>query len=85
MGTAHAKKLGPGVHGPIRRKLHIYVRTTKKRFPIKPLFGPAIPQMMGIDDVVKKLETVAQKRLDKRLDQEIRAVLMGYDKPGRRR
>lgn len=69
----------PGAFVAKANRLHVWRRTGKKRFPIEPLFGPAIPQMMGhelaIEAVYRRVEAAAQKRLDARMDHEIDFLL----------
>lgn len=55
----------------------IYERTTKKRFPIKKLMGPAIPQMLGTETVSRHIEEKAQETLSKRFEHEIDRLLEG--------
>lgn len=55
----------------------VYERTTKKRFPIKKLMGPAIPQMLGTETVSRHIEEKAQETLSKRFEHEIDRLLEG--------
>lgn len=68
----------------VRGRLQIMIRKTKARKPIKPLFGPAIPQMMGVEDTIAEVERIAKQRLDARLDHEIQALLDGFGRSSRR-
>lgn len=52
-------------------KLRVVQRLSAKRFPIRVLYGPAVPQMMGRQETIDRIERVAQARLDARLDHEI--------------
>lgn len=53
----------------------VFIRAGKKRYPIKQLYGPSVPQMLGSEKVSKKIEAKAMETLDKRLDHEINRVL----------
>lgn len=53
----------------------IFKRETKRRLPIKRLFGPSIPQMAGNEKVSEIINTEAAKTFDKRLDQNINHLL----------
>ncbi len=53
----------------------VFVRSGKARYPIVQLYGPAIPQAIGNDDVSKWVEEKAQERLEQRLDHEISRAL----------
>ena len=59
---------------------HIAQRTGKSRLPVEVLYGPAVPQMMGVDVVSRRIEEMAVARLDARLDHEIQRAL---EKAGR--
>lgn len=54
---------------------NIFIRVSKARKPIKSLFGPSIPQMIGNPSVVKSIEEKARQVLDKRIEHEINRVL----------
>jgi hypothetical protein len=58
-------------------KLNVFVRTTKSRFPLKGLYGPSIPQMIGNEDVIPRVEERAMEVLDTRLEHEISRLLGG--------
>lgn len=51
--------------------LHVASRTGKKRMPIEVHYGPAVPQLLGVESVKRHVEAVAQQRLDARLDHDI--------------
>lgn len=61
----------------LKGKIGIYERTTKKRFPIKKLMGPAIPQMLDTDNVSRHIEDKAQETLSKRFNHEVDRLLEG--------
>jgi len=50
-------------------------RTGKARLPVRELFGPALPQMMGGEKVRKEVLARAEERFGKRLDHEIARLL----------
>lgn len=53
----------------------VFKRTTDARLPIKRLFGPSVPQMLGDEDVQENVNTKALETLNKRLDHEISRIL----------
>ena len=59
----------------IARVGRVAVRVGAKRYPIRTLYGPAVPQMMGADKVIARVEEIATQRLDARLDHEIEHAL----------
>lgn len=59
----------------------IYEREGSDRFPVHELFGPATPQMMySNEDVMDAVEQKMADTYDKRIDQEILALLNGWRK-----
>jgi len=54
-----------------------FTRTTNKRLPIRQLFGPAVPQMLGSSTVKEFVETEASRVFDQRLDHEIQRIMEG--------
>jgi len=56
----------------------VFVRAGKARYPLKQLYGPSIPQMVGNENVMKSVEEKATATLDKRLDHEINRILEGH-------
>lgn len=64
----------------IARVGRVAIRKGKKRYPIRSLYGPAVPQMMGAETVIAKVEEIAQQRLDARLDHEIGWALEQADR-----
>lgn len=58
----------------------VFVRKGRSRLPIEQLYGPAIPSMIGGDDVWLALETMANQRLAKNLNHEIERILKGFGK-----
>lgn len=49
---------------------HVFVRTTAKRFPVKKLYGPAIPVEMVKDAAAQAFHDTAPRVLLKRLEHE---------------
>jgi hypothetical protein len=47
------------------------------RLPIQQLFGPAVPQMLGADNIREYIENEASRVFDERLDHEIQRMLGG--------
>ncbi|WP_094607736.1 hypothetical protein SPSIL_009020 [Sporomusa silvacetica DSM 10669] len=56
----------------------VFVRAGKARYPLKQLYGPSIPQMVGNENVMKSVEEKATETLDKRLEHEINRILEGH-------
>lgn len=52
--------------------------TSNDKDEIEELFGPSVPQMLGHEDVEKKLADDAMKSFEKDLDHAVLAVLSGY-------
>lgn len=53
----------------------VWERVSQKRFPIKQLYGPSIPQMIKNEDIMSKVNKEASKTLQKRIDAEINYIL----------
>lgn len=62
--------IGGGVLGG-----HVYVRTSKARFPLKKLFGPAIPNEMVRDQSKQAFEGTVAMELPARLAHELSRIL----------
>lgn len=79
MLKAAVKKTGlKGVVGAFVADINgnkVFQRTGKSRLPITQLFGPAVPQMLGSQDVRTFVESEAAKVFDQRLDHEISRIL----------
>lgn len=56
---------------------NVYSRVGNKRFPVRAHYGPSVPQMIGYQKVITRVEEKAMEELDKRLDHEIGRVLGG--------
>lgn len=59
----------------IARVGRVAIRVGAKRYPIRTLYGPAVPQMMGAEKVIARVEEIATQRLSARLDHEIEHAL----------
>ena len=55
----------------------IYERIGQRRLPIRQLYGPSVPQMIGNDSVVQSMASRARETMDIRLDHEIERILNG--------
>lgn len=53
----------------------VFKRTGKKRLPVRRLFGPSIPQMIGNEEIARKIDEEGQKMFQKRMDHEINRIL----------
>lgn len=58
-------------------QIDVYERAGKKRLPIRKLFGPSVPQMVGNPKVISHIADKAREMMDKRLDHEIGRLLDG--------
>jgi len=56
----------------------IFIRADKGRFPIKQLYGPSVPQMLGSENVSKRIEEKAMETMENRLEHEIDRILEGH-------
>lgn len=56
-------------------KVRAYVRTSKKRFPIRPVYGPSPAQLVGAKLVRERFTKRASEMLEKRLEHEINYIL----------
>lgn len=52
--------------------------TSNGKDEIEELFGPSVPQMLGSEDVEKKLADEAMQSFEKDLDHDVLAILSGY-------
>lgn len=55
----------------------VFRRTSKARLPVKPVLGPAIPQLMGADKVREDIQKRTLEIFKKRVDHELRRMLGG--------
>jgi hypothetical protein len=61
----------------INGKVGVAERVGTARFPIRRLFGPSAPQMVGNEEVLGKVSDEAVEMLNRRLDHEIQNILAG--------
>ncbi|MBE0470509.1 MAG: phage tail protein [Methyloprofundus sp.] len=59
--------------------VRVFERVGGRRLPIRQLFGPSVPQMIGNKTVVDFVSIEARKTMDVRLDHEIKRILDGAD------
>lgn len=70
---AHAFQAKVGSH------TGIFERQTRKRLPIKELFGPSVPQMLSENkSIMDEIEEKIVETYEKRIDHEISRILNGY-------
>lgn len=53
----------------------VFERKSSSRFPIKKLYGPAVPQMLKSEDVFPEIEKRTNEVLQKRLEHEVSRLL----------
>lgn len=53
----------------------VFERTSKSRLPIRKLFGPSVPQMIGNEEVRTEIERKGQETFQNRLEHEIGRIL----------
>lgn len=58
------------VNGP-----KLFMRIKKSRLPIRRLFGPSIPQMLGREDIRASIELQGRDTFERRLQHEINRIL----------
>lgn len=75
-----AKQLDHAFARPVFGQAGVFERTTTKRFPVRQLYGPAIPQMLGNEKVKELVEKVAVETFQQRMEHEILRVLNGWGK-----
>ena len=63
-----------GYFGVYQRTGNFGRRGNPKLEKIKELYGPSIPEMLGNDSIVEKLENGANERFQKNLDHEINRI-----------
>lgn len=68
--------IAPGMGG------HVFVRTTDKRFPVKKLWGPAIPNELVRDASAATFEHTVDIEFPAYLEREVMAILSGNAPPG---
>jgi hypothetical protein len=58
-------------------KVGVFERVGPNRAPLRQIFGPSAPQMVGNEDVIKRVSDEAVEVLQRRLDHEIQNILAG--------
>jgi hypothetical protein len=53
----------------------LFERKSSNKFPIKELYGPDVPHMIGYDSVIKEIEAKTNETLKKRLKHELDRVI----------
>lgn len=66
---AFIARVGKGEH------IGVFKRVGRRRLPIEELYGPAVPIMVGEENVLSSLGDIAQTEVKKRLDHEIKRIL----------
>lgn len=61
--------------GRVNGKTGVYTRTTKKRYPIKRVYGPSLPQLVGAEMVRKRFVDRSNEMLKRRLEHEFNYIL----------
>jgi hypothetical protein len=72
-----SEKLDRAFIAMVGGKTGVYERIGQTRLPIRQMYGPSVPQMIGNDEIVKEIADKARAMLDDRLDHEIKRVLDG--------
>lgn len=55
--------------------IKVFQREGKKRLPVKRLYGPSVPQMLGGQEVVNRINTQGAEMFNRRLDHDINRLL----------
>ncbi len=74
------KQLDHAFARPVFGQAGVFERTTTKRFPVRQLYGPAIPQMLDNEQVKEMMEKVAVETFQQRMEHEMLRVLNGWGK-----
>lgn len=72
-----AKPIGRAFVARVGGTNKVWERVGKARLPIRRLFGPSIPQMVGNDKVIGSVADKARISMDKRLNHEIGRLIDG--------
>lgn len=56
---------------------NIYIRLGERRLPIKKMFGPSVPSMLGNDDIVEEVQDIMVEAAEKRLEHELNRLAEG--------
>ncbi|WJZ69991.1 hypothetical protein PVP_XSN000012 [Vibrio phage PVP-XSN] len=57
--------------------INVFERVGKRRLPIRKMFGPSVPQMIGNESVINRIAVRTESTAEKRLDHEIDRLLSG--------
>lgn len=71
------KPIKRGFANVVRGKLAVLQREGAQRYPVRGLFGPAVPQMLNEEGVREEIETRALQVLSARFDHEVTRMLRG--------
>ncbi|MEX3625838.1 phage tail protein [Viridibacillus arvi] len=66
---------GGFIISPAQGGANAFIRKTGKRLPVKGLYGPSIPQMIGNENIVDSTADKAQEDLEIRLDHELSRLM----------
>lgn len=55
--------------------IKVFERVGDERLPIRRLFGPSVPQMLGNEEIREQIDREGQETFYKRLDHEIKRIL----------
>ena len=69
--SGNPKPFGTGKNGSL------VVRESAKRWPVHPLYGPAVPSMIKNEEVISTIQDAAAETLEKRIDAEVNNILQG--------
>lgn len=56
---------------------HFVARAGKERYPVKGLYGPAVPQLFGNPEVMEEMQERGQEVFNSRLQHELERLLGG--------
>ncbi len=67
--SGNPKPFGTGKNGSL------VVRESSKRWPVHPLYGPAVPSMIKNEEVIGRVKEAAMDMLERRIDAEVNNIL----------
>lgn len=67
----------PGAFVAETNGLKVFIRDTQKRFPIRRLYGPSIPQMLKNEGISNELNEKALEMFSQRIEHEISRLMDG--------
>ena len=68
---------GGRVHRSFTLNGHFVARAGKERYPVKGLYGPAVPQLFGNPEVMEEMQERGQEVFNSRLQHELERLLGG--------